>query len=111
MTIEKKSADEVLREKYEERGWFEIYDWRDKGSRDIEPIPMTEEEYRVFSSLLIRLALKDQNPNLCEQYFELQRRAVYANGYHPLDGVEAEEMEMWTLGTGEVIENTGHGLH
>lgn len=109
--MEKKSADEVLREKYEERGWFEIYDWQSKGSRDIEPLPMKEEEYRVFSGLLIRLALKDQNPDLCEMYFELQRRAVYANGYYPLEDVEDEEMAMWTLGTGEVIEKTGHGLH
>lgn len=62
MTIAKRSADEVLREKYEERGWFEIYDWKNKELRNIDPLPLTEEEYREFSALLIRLAIKDQNP-------------------------------------------------
>ncbi|MDE5630747.1 MAG: hypothetical protein K2I70_04015 [Bacilli bacterium] len=109
--MEKKSAKEVLMEKYEERGWYDMYDWTTKTERDIDTLPFSEEEYREFSSLLAKMALQDQNSDLCEMYFEIQRRAVYGNGYYPLDINEEEEMQMWALGTGEVMENVGHGLH
>ncbi len=111
MTVEKKSADEVLREKYEERGWNEMYNWQDNKTRDIEPLPLTEEEYGELSRLLAKMALNDQNPELCEMYFEIQRRAFYANRYFPLEDLEDEEKEMWSLGTGEIVEEKGHGLH
>ncbi len=109
--MEKKSADEVLREKYEERGWFEIYDWYDKDKEEIDSLPMTEEEYRIFATLLAKLALKDRNEQFCEMYFELQRRAVYANGFYPIEELEALEKEMWSLGTGEKVEDVGCRLH
>lgn len=111
MAVEKKSADEVLKEKYEERGWNEMYTWQDNKTSEIEPLPLTEEEYRDFSRLLAKMALNDQNPALCEMYFEMQRRAFYANRYFPIEDLEEEEKEMWSLGTGEVIDNSGPSLH
>lgn len=103
--MEKKSASEVLREKYEERGWFDINNWSNRENRDIESLTMTEEEYHEFSSLLAELALKDKDEELCEMYFELQRKAVYGNGYAPVQGLEEEEEQMWALGTGEIVDN------
>ncbi len=50
--MEKKSADEVFREKYEERGWFDKYDISNKDKKDIEPLSMTENEYKEFAAIL-----------------------------------------------------------
>ena len=65
-------------EKYEERVWLEIYDWRNKESRDIAHLPLMEEEYRVFFLLLLGLALKYRDQHLCEMYFKIQMRKRYA---------------------------------
>ena len=100
---EKKSADEVLREKREERGWDE----KSEDIRNIEriaPLPLSLEEYKFFCLLLSKLALQDQNSEYCEMYFELQRRATYGNHYPLLKEMAELEQEMWSLGTGEIIE-------
>ncbi len=47
---------------------------------------------------------------MCETYFELQRRAVYANGFYPDAEMEELEEQMWALGTDEKIENIGRHL-
>lgn len=109
--MEKKSANEILREKYEERGWFELDDFLNKEKREIEKLPMTEEEYKEFSRFLAREALQESDEQLCELYFEIQRRAVYANAYGPVEGLEEEEMAMWAMGTDEKLESQGRSLH
>lgn len=108
--MEKKSADEVFREKYEERGWFDKYDISNKDKKDIEPLSMTENEYKEFAAILAHQALEEKDEKMCETYFELQRRAVYANGFYPDAEMEELEEQMWALGTDEKIENIGRHL-
>ncbi len=119
MSKEYRTAYDVFKEKYEERGWDQDQelglDTRDKSVEPIKPLPLSEEEFRNFSLLLAKLALQDKDPALCETYFELQRRAVYGNKYSPIEGISQIEQEMWSLGTGEkteaVTEDTKKHLH
>lgn len=107
MSKEYRTAADVLKEKYEDRGWEEgtNKDTRIIPSKQIKPLPLSEEEYRNFSLLLAKLALHDQCPKLCETYFELQRRAFYGNGYSPIKELYEIEKRLWSIGTGEIIEN------
>lgn len=112
MSREQKSADEIMNEKIEERGWNEMYQYHNqKDSRYIEPLDMTEDEYIAYSKEVAIKAIENQDPNLCEEYFELQRRAVYGNHYNIIKDMEELEEQMWILGTGEKIENSGPKLH
>lgn len=113
MSREYRTADEVFKEKYEERGWDQeiVRDTRIIPMEPIKPLPLSEEEYRTFSLLLAKLALQDKNPTLCETYFELQRRAYYGNRYAPIEEISQSEQEMWSLGTGEVIEDVEKHIH
>lgn len=107
MSQEHRAADEVVKEKYEERGWNQETDFnRRRTVEPVKPISLTEEEYKIFSSLLAKIVLQDKNPELYETYFELQRRAYYGNGYSPIEEMAEIEQEMWNLGTGEIIEDT-----
>lgn len=107
MSKEYRTADEVLKEKYEERGWDQDIGivTRFTSTEQIKPLPFSEEEYRNFSLLLAKLALEDMDSKLCETYFELQRRACYGNGYSTIEEMSKFEQEMWNLGTGEIIED------
>lgn len=98
-----KDSNGVLKEKYEDRGWKqeECQNIREQ----IKPLPFTEDEYKNFSLLLAKLAIKDQDPKFCEMYFEMQRRASYGNRYSSIDEMTKIEQDMWTLGTGEIIED------
>lgn len=108
---EKKSAGEVLREKYEERGWNEMYETVRVDTKErIEPLDLTEEEYQAYARELARKALENQDPDKADEYFELQRRATYGNHYNQIEDLEKAEEIMWTLGTGEKIENEGPRL-
>lgn len=108
MSQENRTADEVVKEKYEEQGWNQETDLNRRRTtvEPVKPISLAEEEYKIFSSLLAKIALQDKNPELCETYFELQRRAYYGNGYSPIEEMAEIEQEMWSLGTGEIIEDT-----
>lgn len=108
---EKKSAGEVLREKYEERGWDEENTQAGDNKEPIEPLDLTEEEYIAYSKELAKKAIENQDPDLVSDYFELQRRAIHGNHYNFVKELEEEEKLMWTLGTGEKIESTGPKLH
>ncbi len=107
MTKEYRTASEILKEKYEERGWNQEmgFDTKATSTEQIKPLPFSEEEYRSFSVLLAKLALQDKDPNLCETYFELQRRAYYGNRYSPIEEMSKNEQEIWSLGTGEIVED------
>lgn len=113
MSKEYRTTEDVLKEKYEERGWNQDLglDTRVDSIESIKPLPISEEEYRNFSVLLAKLALQDKNPALCEIYFELQRCAYYGNRYSPIEGISQYEQEMWSLGTGEIIEDAEKHLH
>ena len=107
----KKSSDEVLRERFEERGWDEMYQsTRVNEKVSVEPLDLTEKEYQEYSRELASRAVSERDPNLCELYFETQRRAIYGNHYSPVQGLDSEEVQMWALGTGEKIENQGPRL-
>lgn len=109
---EKRSAGEVLREKYEDRAWDEMYTSARNDKRpEIEPLDLTEEEYIAYSRELVEKALENEDPDKASEYFELQRRAVYGNHYASVKGLEEAEEKMWTLGTGEIIESFGPKLH
>lgn len=74
-----RTADVVRDEKYEERGWNEPSNnsVKEQVSMKKSPLPFSEEEYKVFSLSLAKLALTDNNPELCGLYFGLKDRAFY----------------------------------
>lgn len=108
MTSEFRTADKVLREKYEDRGWNQEtdIDMNLEPTEQINPLPLSQEEYERFSLLLAKLALHDKDPKLCEMYFDLQRRASYGNGYPFIEELSEIEQEMWSFGTGEKMESS-----
>lgn len=111
MSNEFRTADEVVKEKYEERGWDKDRDKRVVAREEVTPLSLSEEEYRSFSLLLAKLALQDQDVKLCDVYFEIQRRAFYGNGYSSIEEMAAIEQKLWSLGTGEfIIDNEKHSL-
>lgn len=104
-----KSADQVLAEKRMERGWD--LDSPNIKVRDTDPIkalPLTNEEYQVFQSILRKLALYEQKPELADLYFELERRATYGNKYQQAEGIEEMEQKLWDMGTNATREDTAH---
>lgn len=101
-----KSANEVVKEKYEDRGWSDKKIDDNLPKEKIESLPISEEDYQKFSCLLAKLALKDNNKELCATYFEIQRRAIYGNGYKTIKGMKSIEERLWTLGTGEKINSS-----
>lgn len=108
---EKKSAGEVLREKYEERGWDEMYEQiRVDTKEKIEPLDLTEEEYQAYARELAKKAIENQDSDKADEYFELQRRATYGNRYGQIKDLEEAEEIMWTLGTEEKIDSAGPRL-
>lgn len=68
-------------------------------SDKVKPLPYNLKEYEIFMKLLSKIALNDKDRNLCDVYFDLQKRAIYGNGYYNTD--EKIDREMWNLGTGE----------
>ncbi len=112
-----KDTNEVLREYKEDRGWafynnnkqfFSEEEKREK--RVVEPLPITEDDYRILMPLLARYGLSspsleeketlfslleklgvDEFSSLSEMYFELQRRARYGNHFSdvPIGNLEA----------------------
>lgn len=106
MAKEYRSASDILREKYEERGWDQETQSNIRTQAKIEPLPLSEEEYRKLSFLLAKLTIQDRDPNLCETYFELQRRAHYGNRYFPIEELSEIEEEMFSIGTEEIINGT-----
>ncbi len=108
-----RTTADVVKEKYEDRGWNQSSDISTKSTsiEPIKPLPLTEEEYRKLSMLWAKLALQDRDSKKCEIYFDLQRRAYYGNEYSPLNEMEKIEQEMWSLGTGEIIEDAERNLH
>lgn len=96
----KKSADEVFEEKRDERGWDrDDGNTRPRKTEPVIPLPLTNEEYQMFQSILRKLALYERNPDLCDLYFELDHRATYGNNYPQSEGVEEIEQELWNIGT------------
>ena len=99
----KKSADQVLKEKWEERGWDQDtwVNFPNKNRESVDPVALSEEEYRLFQLLLGKIAVSDRNPDLCELYFDIQRRAVYGNDYMHNGEMEEIERELWEIGMTE----------
>lgn len=110
MAIEGHSAEDVLREKYEERGWIEDIDLKIKPREEIKPLPISEEEYQKLMFLLAKIVLQDRDEKLCETYFELQRRAIYGNSYSSIEELKEVEEEMWNIGTKEFADEQGKHL-
>lgn len=110
MAIQGRSTNDVLREKYEERGWSEDTDLKIKSREEIKPLPLSEEEYQKLSFLLAKIVLQDREEKLCETYFELQRRAYYGNSYFPIEELKEVEEEMWNIGTKEFADEQGKHL-
>ena len=113
MSNNNRTTADVVREKYEDRGWdLEQNSDVNIGKQEkINPLPLSDEEYKVFCLLLSKIALYDKDPKLCETYFELQRRAYYGNRYLPIDEMSEMEQEMWSIGTGEVVEKSEKHMH
>lgn len=94
-----KSADEVFIEKRVERGWNQDDQNISPREREpLKPLPLTNEEYQTFQAILRKLALYERKPELCDLYFELERRATYGNKYPQSEGVEEMEQELWNIG-------------
>lgn len=104
MAEDYRSSADVLKEKYEERGWDQETQSNIRTQEKIEPLPLSEEEYRKLSFLLAKLAIQDRDPNLCETYFDLQRRAHYGNRFFPIDELSEIEEEMFSIGTEDAVE-------
>lgn len=104
-----RTTRDVINEKYEDRGW-NIDSMLDREvsfqKSEIAPLPLSYEEYQTFSNLLAKLALQEEDQNLCDLYFNLKRRSFYGNGYSQPDNIESIERDLWTIGTGEKIENS-----
>lgn len=104
-----KSADQVLAEKRMERGWDQEDEiTRTRETEPIKALPLTNEEYQIFQSILRKLALYEQKPELADLYFELERRATYGNKYPQIEGTEEMEQELWNMGTNAPREDTAH---
>lgn len=102
--MEERSFEERLDEKYEDRGWGKYASPTHERREEIPKLPISEKEYQLLSLLLGKLALKDRDESLCGVFFEVQRRATFGNMYKKTEGLEAVERKMWTLGTGQEIE-------
>lgn len=99
--MENRTTKDVIEEKFEDRGWKRRED-RELNMmmhEDKKPLPFNLEEYEAFMQLLSKLALNDEDKNLCDIYFDVQRRAVYENGYY--NNNEEIDRKMWNLGTEE----------
>ena len=107
--MQERTTKMVTDEKNEDRGWGQ-YDIPENITpiAPIPPLPLSEEEYNSFSLLLAKLALNMNDEKLrvklCDVYFELQRCANYGNGYAINKAMESIEQKLWTIGTGERIE-------
>lgn len=111
MAKEYRSSADVLKEKYEERGWNQETQSSIKTGEKIEPLPLKEEEeYRNLSFLLAKLILQDKDYKLCETYFEIQRRAYYGNKYFPIEELAEIEQELWNMEPEEDINNANKHL-
>lgn len=110
MAKEYRSSDDVLKVKYEERGWNQEGQSSIKTREKIEPLPLKEEEYRKLSFLLAKLILQDKDYKLCETYFEIQRRAYYGNRYFPIEELAEIEQELWNMEPDENVNNDNKRL-
>ena len=106
--MEERSFKERLDEKYEDRGWGKYAPPTYERREEIPKLPISEKDYQVLSMLLGKLALQDQDKkftdDLCGVFFEVQRRNDFGNRYKKTEELEAVERKMWTLGTGQEIE-------
>lgn len=106
--MKERSFADRLDEKMEDRGWGKYAPEKIEVRDPIPKLPISEKDYQELSLLLGKLALQDQEGTLgrglCGVFFEVQRRATYGNGYQKTEEMEKVERKMWTLGTGEVIE-------
>lgn len=107
-----KSVKERLDEKLEDRGWgkYDIlgdYHSSNDDMNDVKPLPLSDEEYQKFALLLGKLSVQDQNPNLCDIYFELRDRATKGNHYKEPSGEEFWKMEeaMFEIGSNPDLRN------
>lgn len=106
--MKERSFEDRLDEKMEDRGWGKYASEKIEVRDPIPKLPISEKDYQELSLLLGKLALQDQEGTLgrglCGVFFEVQRRATYGNRYQKTEEMEKVERKMWTLGTGEVIE-------
>ncbi len=106
-----KTTNEVYREKYKDRGWTIGKDNIRRGGKfdtgvnidhtsynEIPKLPLSPEEYKTFALLLSKMCIEDKNPDLCDLYFEIQRRAFFANGYEPIEGINDIEKQIADIG-------------
>ena len=88
--------------KFEERGWFntETGEWIQEKKAEfnkVSALPITIEDYTNLSTNLLKLGIKDRNPQISEVYFELQRRAVWGNSYY-IEQSKEDEGTLWDIG-------------
>lgn len=106
--MSEKTVEERLDEKYEDRGWGKYAPPTYEKGEEILKLPISENEYQTLSLLLGKIALQDQDEKFCSQlcdvFFEVQRRADFGNRYKESEELEAVGRKMWTLGTGQPIE-------
>ncbi len=112
-----KSVEKRIDEKLEDRGWgkYDIladYHQKNDDNDDKElPLPLSNEEYQKFALLLGKLSIQDQNPTLCDIYFELRDRATKGNHYPEPSGEEFWKMEevMFEIGSNPDLRNENKG--
>lgn len=93
-----KKLEDAKKAKFEDRDWpLNLYKTK-HCLPHIEPLPLSLEEYQIFSQILAKLTIAEQNPSLSSLYFEIQRRGTYGNNFPVTVGEEIEK-EMWQLGT------------
>lgn len=107
--MDDRTAKDVIDEKYEDRGCGECAPTTiPEGRQEPEKLPISERDYQTLSLLIGKLALQDQDKklcsDLCDVFFEIERRASFGNRYNKTEELEAVERKMWTLGTGQEIE-------
>lgn len=106
--MEERSLGERLDEKYEDRGWGKYAPPTYERREEIPKLPISEKDCQVLSLLLGKLALQDQDEkfakDLCDVFFEVQRRADFGNHYKKTEELEVVERKLWTLGTGQKLE-------
>ena len=87
-----------LNEMIGDRGWNEQNELDEiKNAPQIKPLPIKEEQYRACVITLAKKALYYNDPNACEEYFELKRRALHGNHYSEIAGMEEIEIQMWEI--------------
>lgn len=74
-------------------------------------LPLSYDEYQIFSLLLGKICIRDQNPQLCDLYFDLKERATKGNHYSVIKDQNLLEIEetIFDIGTNVNLRKENEG--